>query len=128
MPSNPLAPSRFAGRCLALGPFDSPWGEVETGAHLLFGRDRELPCVGSFLESLPTAGPAALVIDGEPGIGKTTLWRAALDAAGERGYRLLSSRPAEADASPSFAGHLAPRRQLPIPLLWGLLVDQLWVR
>jgi DNA-binding CsgD family transcriptional regulator len=44
------------------------------------------------------------VIDGDPGIGKTTLWRAALDAAGERGYRLLSSRPAEADASLSFAG------------------------
>jgi DNA-binding CsgD family transcriptional regulator len=70
----------------------------------VFGRDRELARVGSFLESLPTAGPAALVIDGEAGIGKTTLWRAGLDAAGERAYRLLSSRPAEADASLSFAG------------------------
>jgi hypothetical protein len=44
-------------------------------------------------------GPAALVIDGEAGIGKSTLWLAGVDLAREAGMRVLSSRPAE-DCSP----------------------------
>ena len=44
------------------------------------------------------------MLSGEAGIGKTTLWLAGLDAAAARGYRILSSRPAEAEATFSFAG------------------------
>jgi hypothetical protein len=44
-------------------------------------------------------GPAALVIDGEAGIGKSTLWLAGVDLAREAGMRVLSLRPAE-DCSP----------------------------
>ena len=43
------------------------------------------------------------MLSGEAGIGKTTLWLAGVDAAAARGYRILSSRPAEAEATFSFA-------------------------
>jgi DNA-binding CsgD family transcriptional regulator len=69
----------------------------------IFGRERELARLDSFLDSL-LSGSAALLLEGEPGIGKTTVWRAGVDAAQARGYRVLSSRPAEADASLSYAG------------------------
>jgi len=44
------------------------------------------------------------VLKGEAGIGKTTLWLAGIDAASARGYRVLASRPSEAESSFSFAG------------------------
>jgi DNA-binding CsgD family transcriptional regulator len=45
----------------------------------------------------------ALVLDGEAGIGKTTLFEAAVAEAGEQGYTVLSCRPAGAEAAFSFA-------------------------
>ncbi len=39
--------------------------------------------------------PSALLIEGEAGIGKTTLWSAGIAAAAEHGYRVLSARPAD---------------------------------
>ena len=45
--------------------------------------------------------PAALVIEGEAGIGKTTLWRAGIAAAEEGGYRVLSTRSAQAESQVS---------------------------
>ena len=44
----------------------------------------------------------AAVLVGEPGIGKTTLWLAAVDAARARGYRVLSCRPSAAETESSF--------------------------
>jgi len=49
-------------------------------------------------------GPAGLAFEGAPGIGKTALWRDAVRSAGERGYRVLATSPAEADAGLAFAG------------------------
>src|SRR6266511_2640517 len=66
------------------------------------GRERELEELDAFLDAAPKA-PRALLLKGEPGIGKTTLWRAAVEAARERGFRVLTARPAEAEASLSFA-------------------------
>lgn len=43
-------------------------------------------------------GPAALVVAGEPGIGKTTLWLAAVDQARERGMRVQAARAAQAES------------------------------
>lgn len=40
-------------------------------------REAESRAVGDFLASVPS-GPAALVLEGEAGIGKTTVWLAAL--------------------------------------------------
>ena len=63
----------------------------------LIGRNDELRLVERFLDdSVP--GLSALLIEGEAGIGKTALWRAALDAAAARDYRMLTTRPGEVDA------------------------------
>jgi len=53
--------------------------------------------VGGFLASASTA-PAALLIEGEPGIGKTTLWLAALEQAREQRFTVLSTRTAAAES------------------------------
>lgn len=50
--------------------------------------------VDDFLASASTT-PCALVVEGEPGIGKTTLWLAAVEQARERGFLVLSARPAQ---------------------------------
>jgi DNA-binding NarL/FixJ family response regulator len=68
----------------------------------MIGRAREAESIGRFLERLPT-GPVGLVIEGEPGIGKTTVWAAAVRAAEARGYRVLQARPVESEAELSFA-------------------------
>jgi len=48
-------------------------------------------------------GPAALVIEGEAGIGKTTLLLDAADQAVERGFRVLSARGSPAEVSYAYA-------------------------
>jgi hypothetical protein len=65
------------------------------------GRDEELAAVVAFLDG---DFPAALVVQGEAGIGKTTLWRAGLAEVPDRGVRVLACRPAESEARLSFAG------------------------
>jgi DNA-binding CsgD family transcriptional regulator len=47
---------------------------------------------------------AACVIQGEPGVGKTTLWNHATHRARERGYQLLTCRLGEPEGWLSFAG------------------------
>src|SRR5712672_552696 len=42
--------------------------------------------------------PSALLIEGEPGIGKTTLWLAAQEQARDAGFRVLSARAAAAES------------------------------
>ena len=51
-----------------------------------------------------TARAGALVLEGEAGIGKSTLWLAGVDAAHERGLRVLSARPAESEQGLAYAG------------------------
>ena len=51
-----------------------------------------------------TAGMAGLVLEGEAGIGKSTIWLAGVEAARERGLRVLSSRPAEVELGVDHAG------------------------
>jgi len=62
----------------------------------IVGREEELGFLHSFLDQ-EAGGPLALVLEGEAGIGKSTLWLAGVAAARERGLRVLSSRPAEAE-------------------------------
>ena len=69
----------------------------------VIGRDAELALMEDFLDAL-AAGPSGLVIEGEAGAGKTTLWLAAAEEARKRGYRVLETRPAEAEAGLPFAG------------------------
>jgi DNA-binding CsgD family transcriptional regulator len=77
-----------------------PQGKV---AVEIIGREEELDSMSAFLDR-PAEGAAAYVLEGEAGIGKSTLWRAVLDRAGERGMRLLSSRPAEAERGLAHVG------------------------
>jgi DNA-binding CsgD family transcriptional regulator len=48
-------------------------------------------------------GPRALVLHGGPGIGKTTLWEAAIELGRRQGVTILATRASEADAQLSFA-------------------------
>jgi DNA-binding CsgD family transcriptional regulator len=68
----------------------------------VLGRSRELGTVAAFLDAVPS-GPSSLLLAGEAGIGKTTVWLAGVAGAAERSYLVLSSRPAEAEAKLSFA-------------------------
>jgi DNA-binding CsgD family transcriptional regulator len=61
-----------------------------------FGRDDELRSLGAFLDR-PAAGLTALVLTGDAGIGKSTLWLAGVEAGRKRGLRVLSARPAEVE-------------------------------
>lgn len=67
----------------------------------IVGRDAELETIERWLEA---PGGRALVIEGEAGIGKTTLWRAAVARADELGMRSFVSVPTESEARLSYAG------------------------
>ncbi|HEX6247077.1 MAG TPA: AAA family ATPase [Nocardioidaceae bacterium] len=66
------------------------------------GRWPESRAVGSFLDGVQRA-PDALLLEGEAGIGKTTVWLAAVDQAADRGFRVLTARPSAAEARLSYA-------------------------
>ena len=68
----------------------------------MIGRAGEAAAIDRFAEQVPS-GPVGLLIEGEPGIGKTTVMLEAIRAARERRYRVLPVRPAEAEADLSFA-------------------------
>jgi DNA-binding CsgD family transcriptional regulator len=68
----------------------------------IIGRERELAEIGNLLDAVDDL-PAAFVVEGEPGIGKTMLWRAGLELARERRFRVLTAGPAMAEARLSFA-------------------------
>ena len=61
------------------------------------GRERELAAVAGPLADgrSRVVGP---VLEGEAGIGKTTIWRAAVERASAEGFLVLAARPAEAEA------------------------------
>jgi DNA-binding CsgD family transcriptional regulator len=69
----------------------------------VIGREEELASIEAFLDRLET-GSGALVLSGEPGIGKTILWEAGVDEAGDRFGRVLVHRSVEAEAALSFTG------------------------
>jgi predicted ATPase len=66
------------------------------------GREEELELLRGFLADT-AAVPLALLLEGESGIGKTTLWAAAVEGARERSYRVLACRAAGAEVQLSFA-------------------------
>jgi tetratricopeptide (TPR) repeat protein len=67
--------------------------------HLIVGREEELASVRRVLDD---DGPSCVVIDGDAGIGKTTLWLHGLAEAGRR-WHVLTARPTEGEASLPFA-------------------------
>ena len=68
----------------------------------VMGREPELAVLQRFLDSIPSA-PSALLLSGDPGIGKTTVWKEGLADALLRDYRILSCGPIEAETRLSYA-------------------------
>lgn len=62
----------------------------------IVGREVELGAAQAFLAAAHE-GVAGLVLEGAAGIGKSTLWLAAIEQARARGFRVLVARPAEAE-------------------------------
>jgi DNA-binding CsgD family transcriptional regulator len=69
----------------------------------IVGRQEELSSVHAFAGPVEE-GPAALLLEGEAGIGKSTLWLAGVEHARALGIRVLSARPAEAESGLAHAG------------------------
>ncbi len=65
-------------------------------------RPEEGRAIAAFLAAA-AAGPACLVAEGEPGIGKTTLCLSTVELALERGFLVLSARPAQAESVLAYA-------------------------
>jgi len=69
----------------------------------IVGRDDELASLRAFVQEAERA-PAAMVLAGEAGIGKSTLWLSAVDHARGQGLRVLVSRPTQAERDLGHAG------------------------
>src|SRR4051812_12502445 len=65
------------------------------------GREVEVAALAEFLDARMRL-PRVLLLEGEAGIGKTTLWRRGVELAAERGYRLLSCKGSSSEAQLSF--------------------------
>ena len=66
----------------------------------MVGRDAELAASG---QALRAATPPMVVITGEAGIGKTTVWEAALERARLQGFRALVARPAGSESQLAYS-------------------------
>ena len=78
----------------------------------LYGRDEQIASLVALLDALDRL-PAAAVIIGEAGIGKTAVWLAAVEEARARRFGVLSCRPSEAEARFSFGRPGRPPRRHP---------------
>ena len=84
-------------------------------ADQLIGREPEMDRIRLFLATATTEG-GALLVTGEPGVGKTGLLNAASEAASAAGMRILRAAGVEFEAGTSFSG----LNQLLLPLLDAL--------
>ncbi|MBU3749343.1 MAG: LuxR family transcriptional regulator, partial [Mycobacterium sp.] len=69
----------------------------------LIGRNQERRVLSALLQRA-REGPAAVILDGDAGIGKTTLCRAAAEAAVDAGFTVLLTSGAQAELSLAWAG------------------------
>ncbi|MCW2965484.1 MAG: transcriptional regulator, LuxR family [Actinomycetia bacterium] len=69
----------------------------------LVSREEELASLHAFIDD-GEGGLAALVLEGEAGIGKSTLWRAGVEHGRAGGSRVLVSQPTEAERSLAHLG------------------------
>ena len=82
---------------------------------MLVGRDAELASIERFVDDVPGAG-SALLLTGEPGVGKTRLLEAAEDLARGASLRVLTSEGFRTETAIPFAA----LHKLLLPLLGGL--------
>jgi DNA-binding CsgD family transcriptional regulator len=81
----------------------SSGGSELTEAVALVGREFELARVDAFLAEVSSESSRGLLIQGEPGTGKTALWLQGLSDARSRGFRTLVARPVEVETALSFS-------------------------
>ncbi len=74
---------------------------MTSDASTIIGRADEVRAVRTFIDSIDD-GPTALVLTGEPGIGKSTLWREGVRLAREQDFEVLECRPVESEAQLAF--------------------------
>lgn len=80
-------------------------GPTEPSAPDIVGRALELQAVETFLEAASataSGGAVALLLEGEAGVGKSILWRAAVGAARQRAIDVVSCAPAAVEQALSF--------------------------
>jgi ATP/maltotriose-dependent transcriptional regulator MalT len=70
------------------------------------------------------SGPSALVVEGEAGIGKTTVWLSALERAQEAGFRVLSTRATSAESVLAYTSLAALLNELDDAAFVGLPAPQ----
>lgn len=83
------------------------------------GRDAEAARISKFLRDVPN-GPRVLLIEGEAGIGKTTLLKEGHDTAVRLGVTVLSAYPVESEVPLEFAGLADLLETVPAVLVDGL--------
>src|SRR5258708_12257154 len=91
------------------------WCLVSIGASTLgplLGRDAESELLAALLDGIQEGG-GALVLYGEPGIGKSRLLAVAAAFARERGFTVLSTAGVQSEAHLAFAGLNQLLRPLP---------------
>ena len=76
---------------------------IAATASNLVGRESELARLNEFVEDIAD-GPCGAVVSGDAGIGKTVLWRAAVEAAEAAGVRILATSCAEAEMPLALGG------------------------
>jgi DNA-binding NarL/FixJ family response regulator len=86
------------------GPQSFAWGKSPNVVSEIVGRDHELARVRALLEATREGATTTLVVEGEPGIGKTTLLEAAERMA--TGFRCLWVRGVESESVLAHAGLL----------------------
>lgn len=99
----------------------------------VISRSVEFRAVSEFLLSAELA-PTGLVIEGEAGIGKTTIWLAAVAMARDRGFLVISARAGQAESVLAYAavadmlGDVDPAVLAALPDVQRLAVDRVMLR
>lgn len=102
-------------------------------AYEVIERPAEFRAVTEFL-SCAERCPCALVIEGPAGVGKTTLWLEGVEAARERGFRVLTARAAQAETALAYAtvadllGDIDPEVLAGLPEVQCVAVDRVLLR
>lgn len=90
---------------------------------MILGRAREVELANGALLVMG-GGPRALFVEGEPGIGKTTLIDVVVSSARERGFKVLRCRPSQSEVRLPQAGIIEALDGVPGPLVDGLPAPQ----
>ena len=99
-PSGPLAGELEAPTCGLLTPYRAVGG-VRRSKGMPMNGTNDVDHISSLL-SAAARGPAALLIEGDVGIGKTTAWLSAAEQARLDGFRVLSARASRDESGIAF--------------------------